>query len=681
MNLERIFSESIQFTRAALVDAWQRWLIYVLLGLPWLIVNYLVDARSLIDGTAIRWELVPWGKVALLVPVAVVLSFFISGYIVRILRGGDTPPEFNNWLQLAADGIRLDIVALLWSLPILSIILLSLYLMTGGPLTGGSLGFTLGLLLLMPVAMIAELAVVIITLVYGITGAIRFARTGSVREAFAISAIRSTVRRIGRVNFVVALGVLLVVSILYFVVTGFLLIIPYAGPVLVACIGPLLEVFRFRFLAMVYDAQDTVPGTDAPAPIPGGTAGAPPSPGAPGREIVMWALVLAGLLAAVLVPVYLLISAGGFFFPPLTMAELKQAQKDDISVYSPEGYFGGPLFTHDGNSIMYLATTRPEVKPQNREFGSSDWENDIWIMDREGNNQTRVTRVGDIQRFFLDPVSDTIAYSRYEKGNTSVFLIRDRESPPARVPGPLPYLYFSSWSPDGRRFAATGFNLSDYNGWSIMTDGRAPATGTEWSRLFILNADGSSPREIARVSTGEWDLMTESSWSPDGERLVVPLFLPVGSGLGVVDTGTGSTVSITHAKAWYPHWSPAGDRIAFIRQGDVYTVNPDGSGERRLAGDGTVEALAWNPNGSRLAFSADSYLGIIDADGSNLNRISNIQPGPLSWSPDGNTLVYAPGMGVRIRIMSLTPGVMKMGEYMSKQMDKFMAAWTSPAQQ
>ena len=53
-----------------------------------------------------------------------------------------------------------------------------------------------------------------------------------------------------------------------------------------------------------------------------------------------------------------------------------------------------------------------------------------------------------------------------------------------------------------------------------------------------------------------------------------------------------------------PHWSPEGQRIAFasIREGnwDIYVVNADGSGERRLTTDSAdYESPQWSPTGDR----------------------------------------------------------------------------------
>lgn len=382
---------------------------------------------------------------------------------------------------------------------------------------------------------------------------------------------------------------------------------------------------------------------------------------------------------------YLISVAGSFLLPPMLTPEEMEQVESDISVYLDEGYLNSPVFTADGNNILYIATTRPEEEPADGKFSSYDWEYDIWIMDNTGDNQTRITDLVRVQNFGYDPVSGKVAFTCYKDQKISVFILRNSGSQPEEVSGPSQYMYFSSWSSDGTRFAATGLNPGDFSGWSVMDDGgKAPSPGgTDWSRLYIMNSDGSDPKEISKVRIpGGIDLDTKSSWSPEGKALVFPFYDPGESGLAVADADTGEIRKITINEGpdpddhwwtgdYYPVWNPDGNLIVFIREGDVWTILPDGTGEQKIVSDGTVEHLSWNPDGTRLAFSADSYLGIVDPDGENLNRISNIQPGPLSWSPDGKTLTYAPGMGKRIRIMSLTPGILKLGEHMAKQMDVF----------
>lgn len=88
-------------------------------------------------------------------------------------------------------------------------------------------------------------------------------------------------------------------------------------------------------------------------------------------------------------------------------------------------------------------------------------------------------------------------------------------------------------------------------------------------------------------------------------------------------------------------------RIAFTREGDIITMNPDGSDKARIS---TLtrfdDSPAWSPDGERLAFSGlrrgnwDIYL--IGADGGGLERVTRSPAGDFapSWSPDGRRIAF-----------------------------------------
>ena len=98
-------------------------------------------------------------------------------------------------------------------------------------------------------------------------------------------------------------------------------------------------------------------------------------------------------------------------------------------------------------------------------------------------------------------------------------------------------------------------------------------------------------------------------------------------------------------------WSPDGSQLAFSlfgpplddKGGDanyVYVMNSDGSGMRQILmlpgpgpnSGGGIE-LAWSPDGSRIAFVHDGELFTMAPDGTDMRPVSGIHPdGPIAWN-------------------------------------------------
>jgi len=107
----------------------------------------------------------------------------------------------------------------------------------------------------------------------------------------------------------------------------------------------------------------------------------------------------------------------------------------------------------------------------------------------------------------------------------------------------------------------------------------------------------------------------------------------------------------------YPSWSPDGRKIAFMRDDasvtnrgsheDIYVMNADGTGQKRLTDTDTDSYPAWSPDGSKIAFRSGRAGGshdifIMDADGGNVRRLTNngrINLDPF-WSPDGTKVAF-----------------------------------------
>jgi dipeptidyl aminopeptidase/acylaminoacyl peptidase len=82
-------------------------------------------------------------------------------------------------------------------------------------------------------------------------------------------------------------------------------------------------------------------------------------------------------------------------------------------------------------------------------------------------------------------------------------------------------------------------------------------------------------------------------------------------------------------------------KIAYVLGPHVYTVNPDGSGVRRLTVDGRNAGPRWSPDGTRIAFTRNKNVWVMNADGTGKRQVTSsgrdLQP---AWSRDGRQLVF-----------------------------------------
>jgi hypothetical protein len=118
-----------------------------------------------------------------------------------------------------------------------------------------------------------------------------------------------------------------------------------------------------------------------------------------------------------------------------------------------------------------------------------------------------------------------------------------------------------------------------------------------------------------------------------------------------------------------------GDTIAYLRGGQLWSVNPDGTGATALAGGGVV-GFAWSPDHHQLVFrtttgtlpafsqqaappDAPGALNVTSADGGGTVTITPVSAGLARgdawWDASGNRLVYReglPGGSVPIYVLS-----------------------------
>jgi Tol biopolymer transport system component len=202
-----------------------------------------------------------------------------------------------------------------------------------------------------------------------------------------------------------------------------------------------------------------------------------------------------------------------------------------------------------------------------------------------------------------------------------------------------------SWSPDGTLIAATELGPIE--------------TGTR--RLVIMRADGSEPRRLPPLTSveerrgGHTQTEMDPAWSPDGSRLVfsgITGFNDLDNKRSNVDVyvvntdGTGLR-RLTYARAGdsQPAWGvgASGGRIAFSRnragREDIYTVRPDGTDLRRITRGGGTDP-SWSPDGSMLAFARNGGIWVVDANGGEPRRVTRRAANQPVWSPDGKRIAF-----------------------------------------
>jgi Tol biopolymer transport system component len=198
-----------------------------------------------------------------------------------------------------------------------------------------------------------------------------------------------------------------------------------------------------------------------------------------------------------------------------------------------------------------------------------------------------------------------------------------------------------AWSPDGRQIA-------------IASSGPTPPFGE--GGIYVMNADGGGQRRL----TSDTGFESNPAWSPDGRRIAFAGGRDGNSGIYVINADGTEQRLLMPAALSYPAqlaWSPNGEKIALTiehpkgpvaqtRNLEIYVVNADGSGHRRMTRSTVRDNNpVWSPDGRRIAFESNWQLWVMNADGSGKQRLTrkgahNFNP---AWSPEGKRIAFERG--------------------------------------
>lgn len=162
---------------------------------------------------------------------------------------------------------------------------------------------------------------------------------------------------------------------------------------------------------------------------------------------------------------------------------------------------------------------------------------------------------------------------------------------------------------------------------------------------------------VGAVAAGSSRYIVFAAAPRDGQQGQAPQLYriqPSGGGLRQITTGA--------LAALQPAFSPGGKRIAFARLGvGIFTMNPDGTGLRRLTTDGRDSYPTWAPAGGRIAFVRPTggrwKVYVLSTAGGKPRPLAKAPPsGRPSWTAAG---LLIPSGGDLLRIDPETGRVLK----------------------
>ncbi len=172
------------------------------------------------------------------------------------------------------------------------------------------------------------------------------------------------------------------------------------------------------------------------------------------------------------------------------------------------------------------------------------------------------------------------------------------------------------------------------------------------------------PRLDARAVPVNTPGLTGPVYSPSFDGQGSAMFFHVGlTQAQLVEARLGDRHQLVQIKAltadrarnYHVRLSPDGREVAFDSDRDgergVYIARRDGSGIRRVSGDGFAAIPTWSPDGSRLAFVRGEperpkvwNLWILDVATGTMHRVTSHRYGQLwgaSWFPEGRRVAYS----------------------------------------
>ena len=255
----------------------------------------------------------------------------------------------------------------------------------------------------------------------------------------------------------------------------------------------------------------------------------------------------------------------------------------------------GPARSAAAPVVQDLSAFKPKFDFRGRIVFQSnlDGDNDIYLLTADG-----------LRRLTDDPASDEfprwspdgrmIAFCSNREKTYQIYLMDADGRNVRRLTGGDVEAIEEGWYPDGKRIA--------------YTEQRKRALGRSY-RLMTLDLSTGRTAPLLADFAGSAAL---PDFSPDGRRLAFTGKRTMGWDAFLADLKSGEIRALsTGGKSCRPRFSPDGSKIAYVssiadRKGDIWLVDPDGGGRKRLTDrPETYDYFpAWSPDGKWIVFAS-----------------------------------------------------------------------------
>ncbi|MBN1272600.1 MAG: Tol-Pal system beta propeller repeat protein TolB [Candidatus Aminicenantes bacterium] len=265
------------------------------------------------------------------------------------------------------------------------------------------------------------------------------------------------------------------------------------------------------------------------------------------------------------------------------------------------------------NELMKMYGEPPLFTSKIAFVSNRDGNDEIYLMDYDGQNQTRLT-FNKVQDYMpaLSPDGRKIAYTSYRSGKAALYVLDIYEGKITEIKTEGRTNYAPCFSPDGK---------------VIVFCSHIPGGNPE---IFTASTNGNNVKRVTFNNAAD----TAPYWSPTARQIAFTSDRSGTPQIYIMDAEGSNVRRVSFGGNYHdgPAWSPSGDRIAYIARVDqifdIYILNIRTNRVTKLTeSSARNESPTWSPDGRHIVFSSNRTGTIqiysMDYDGSNVRQLTH----------------------------------------------------------